>query len=87
MIVDKAGPFQLFCKAGQSSVYDYSREVMSLGLLLLDSKDAVREGDGDRKALSWKYFMLIFRATGHTNYALEALTLLSQYYVILPHVG
>ena len=67
-----------------SSVYEYTRELISLGLLLLDYKDAVREGDGDRIMIMWKYFMLIFKATGHTNYALEAQTLLSQYYVILP---
>ena len=67
-----------------SSVYEYTRELISLGLLLLDYKDAMREGDGDRIMIMWKYFMLIFKATGHTNYALEAQTLLSQYYVIFP---
>lgn len=71
-------------KKQDSTVYEYSCELLSLGLLLLDSKDAVREGDGDRKVLQWKYFMLIFRATGHANYALEAHTLLSQYFVTLP---
>ena len=30
-----------------SSVYEYTREVISLGLLLLDYKDAVRELDDD----------------------------------------
>ena len=44
----------------------------------------MREGDGDRIMIMWKYFMLIFKTTGHTNYALEAQTLLSQYYVVLP---
>lgn len=44
----------------------------------------VREGDGDRVLLMWKYFLLMFRATGHRNYALEALTLLTQYFVTLP---
>ena len=32
----------------------------------------------------WKYFLPIFKDTGHKNYALEALTLLSQYFVTLP---
>ena len=67
-----------------SSVYDYTREVISLGLLYLNFKDAVREGDGGRVLLMWKYFLLVFRATGHTNYAMEALTLLTQYFVVLP---
>ena len=65
-------------------VYDYTREVFSLGLLYLDFKDAIREGDGNRVMRDWKYFLLIFKATGHKNYALEALTLLSQYFVTLP---
>ena len=42
----------------------------------------MREGDGDRIMITWKYFMPIFKASGHTIYALEAQTLLSQYYVI-----
>ncbi len=32
----------------------------------------------------WKYFLLLSRATGHTNYAMEALTLLLQCNVFLP---
>ncbi len=67
-----------------NSVYDYTREVISLGLLYLNFKDAVREGDGERVLSMWKYFMLVFRATGHTNYAMEALTLLTQCFVVLP---
>ena len=47
----------------------------------MNYKDAVREGDGDRIMIMWKYFMLIFKVTGRTNYALESQTLLSQYYV------
>ena len=66
------------------SKLDYSKEVISLGLLYLNLKDAVREGGGDRVLRMWKYFLLLFRATGHTNYALEALTLLLQCNVFLP---
>jgi hypothetical protein len=67
--------------ASPSTVYDYTREALSLGLLCLNFKDAVREGDGECVVLMWKY---IFRATGHTNYAMEALTLLTQCYATLP---
>ncbi len=63
------------------TVLEYSREVLSLGILFLDFKDAVREGDGDRVLLVWKYLMLLFKAS---NYAIEALTLLSQYHLTLP---
>ena len=70
--------------ASTGTVLEYSREMLSLGLLLLEFKDAVREGDGDRDLLVWKYFMLLFKATGRKNYAIEALTLLSQYHLTLP---
>lgn len=66
------------------SAYEYCREVLSLGLLYLYFKDSIREGDGTRVMVAWKYFMLIFKATKHKNYALEALTMLTQYFVILP---
>ena len=40
--------------------------------------------DGERVLRIWKYFLLLFRATKHTNYAMEALTLLTQCLVALP---
>ena len=58
--------------------------MISLGLLYLDFKDAVREGDGERVLRLYKYLMLIWKATGHKNYAIEAFTLLSQYHLLLP---
>lgn len=67
------------------TVYDYACEVLSLGLLVMDFKDAVREGDGKIVvSLLWKYMMLLFKASGRKNYAIEALTLLSQYELLLP---
>lgn len=65
-------------------VCEHTREVMSLGLLYLDFKDAVREGDGDRVLLLWKYLLLLFKASGRKNYAIEAVTLLTQYHITLP---
>ncbi len=59
--------------------------MLTLGLLFFDFKDAVREGDGDQMLLIWKYMLLLFKATGRKNYAIEALTLLSQYHITLPH--
>lgn len=70
-----------------STVYDYTSLVISLGLLYLDFKDAVREGDGERVLRIWKYFMLIWKVTGHKNYACEAFTLLSQYILLPPHLA
>ena len=67
----------------EGTVYDYACEVISLALLYLDMKDSVREGDGDRIILVWKYLMLLYRASGRKNYAIEALTLLTQYHITL----
>lgn len=71
-------------ESSAGSVREHTREVMSLGLLYLDFKDAVREGDGDRDLLGWKYLFLLFKASGRKNYAIEALTLLTQYHITLP---
>ena len=79
-----ATPANQPCTNPSSTVYEYTKEVLSLGLLYLNFKDAVREGDGERVLRMWKYFLLLFRATKHTNYAMEALTLLTQCFVTLP---
>ena len=71
-------------ESSKGTAFDYTCEVLSLGLLFLNFKDSVREGDGDRVLLMWKYLMLIFKAMGHRNYAAEAFTLLSQYQITLP---
>ena len=71
-------------ESSKGTAYDYTCEVLSLGLLFLNFKDSLREGDGDRTLLMWKYFMLIFKAMGHRNYAAESFTLLSQYNITLP---
>ena len=60
------------------TVLQYAREVLSLGLLILEFKDA---DDGDRVLLVWKYFLPLFKASGRKNYANEALTLLP------PHIS
>lgn len=70
--------------ATSDGVFAYSCETLSLGLLFLEFKDAIREGGGDRVLLIWKYFLILFNAAGRKNYAIEALTLLTQYHLILP---
>ena len=66
------------------SVFSYSCETLSLGLLYLEFKDSIKEGDGDRVMRVRKYFFLLFKVSGRKNYAIEAFTLLSQYHLILP---
>lgn len=41
-------------------VQEYSKEALSLGLLLLEFKDAVREGDGVRVLQCWKFLSSSF---------------------------
>ena len=68
----------------QDHILEYAKETLTMGLMFLEFKDAVREGDGERVLRCWKFLFLFFRASGHTNYTLEALTLLSHYYYLLP---
>ena len=68
-------------------VHAYACEVISLGLLLMEFNDAVR-GDGTRILRCWHYFLLLFKASGCTNYSVEAFTLLAQYqYMLSPRMA
>ena len=73
------------CSAqGVGTTYDYASEVLTLGLFIMNFKDAVREGDGEHILVLWKYMMLLFKATQRKNYAIEAFTVLVQVHFILP---
>ena len=39
-------------------VLEYACDVLTLGLLYMEFVDAVREGDGERILLCWRYFLL-----------------------------
>ena len=62
---------------------EYSRFVISVGLLYLEFCDAIREGDGMRVIRCWRYMFLVFKCTDRKNYAIEAFTLLAQYHFLL----
>jgi L1 cell adhesion molecule like protein len=64
-------------------IYEYAKDTLTLGLLLKEYIDTVRESDGDRIMCVWKFLLPLFRSTGRTNYSLEAFTLLAQYYYLL----
>ena len=66
-------------------VHAYACEVLTLGLVLTEFNDAVREGDGTRIIRCWRYFLLFFKASNRSNYAIEAFTLLTQFDFLLPH--
>lgn len=63
-------------------VVEYAKEVLTMGLLLMNFNDSIHEGDGLRILMCWRFLLLIFKATGRKNYAIEALTLLCQYHDI-----
>lgn len=56
-------------------ILDYACSVMTDGMLLLEFRDAVHEGDGERLMRCWRLMLLYFTYSGHKKYALEALSL------------
>jgi L1 cell adhesion molecule like protein len=65
-------------------VFEYACEVVSLGLFYMNYKDAIREGDGNRVHLTWKYMLSIFMATSRKNYSVEAFHTLANYKLLPP---
>ena len=63
-------------KASVDGVNNYASTVLADGLLLLEFKDAIREGDGLRILRCWKVFMY-FTYARHQNYQYEAFYTLS----------
>lgn len=63
---------------GTDMVYEYACEVLSLSLLWHSYHDAVKEGDGERVSVIWKYLLIVFMKTGRTNYTKEVLIQLLQ---------
>ena len=57
----------------------YGKEVLSLGLLFMEFKDAIREGDGERIIRCWRYFLPLFKCADRKNYSVEAFNLLFEY--------
>lgn len=64
-------------KASVDGVFNYASTVLSDGLLLLEFKDAIREGDGLRILRCWKVFLMYFTYARHKNYQHEAFHTLS----------
>lgn len=64
----------------------YAKEVLSLGLLLEEFLDVIREGDGLRILRCWKFLFLIFKCANRKNYALEAFYLLAQNALLPPRL-
>lgn len=56
----------------------YAMELMTLGLLWHNFHDSVKEADGEWLVRVWKFNLLVFKAAGQKNYAIEALNLILQ---------
>ena len=50
----------------RDGVLEYANELMTLGMLFINYKDAVQEGDGFSL---WKHLLPIFRFSGRKNYS------------------
>ena len=62
--------------------FEYSKEVISLGLFYMEFIDAVREADGERILRCWRYMLVIFKVAGKYKYSIEASNLLAQYHFL-----
>ena len=49
------------------TVNEYAKEVLSLGLLLMEFNDSVRVGDGRRILRCWRYFLPLFKLRFRQN--------------------
>ena len=75
--------YQAVSVRSKDDVTNYANEVISLGLFYSKYKDAVREGDGQRIKVCWKYLLPIFKASDRRNYSGEVLRMLYSYYYTL----
>ena len=74
-------------KKDDDHVQAYAKEVLSLGLLLMEFVDGVREADGKRIIRCWKYFLPLFKCSDRSNYSVEAFNLLFEYeYALTPRM-
>ena len=84
LFVDLSFPVEVKKRSkSMDHVHEYGKDVLTMGLLLLEFKDLIRYGDGERYLRFWKVMFLYFQATGHTNNTLEAFNLLCHYYYLL----
>ena len=65
-------------EASNDMMYNYTIDLLTFSLLWHGFHDSLKEGDGDRILLYWKFLLPVFQQEGHYNYASEAFTLISQ---------
>ena len=62
-------------RTAPDGVLEYSCAVLNDGLFLLETRDGIHEGDGDRMARCWRVMLLYFAYGERSKYALEAVHL------------
>ena len=63
-------------KTSPDGVFNYASAVLNDGLLLMELRDAIHEGDGPRIIRCWKFMLLHWKHAGHTKYAYEEIELI-----------
>ena len=71
------------CENVPDGVFDYACSVLNDGLLLLELRDAIHEGDGARILCCWKFMLIYYRHAKHYKYASEVFNLLAQVHVLV----
>ena len=68
---------EIIPRSNDDHIYNYGCLNITLGLMIRDAGDSVREGDGERLLRVWKFLTYIFRLTGCFKYALAGLRLIA----------
>ncbi len=65
-------------------MYEGTCTALSMAMFVFEFDDAIREGDGKRVYRAWKHLLLLYRSSGRTKYALEALNAHFQHFGLCP---
>ena len=70
-------PSESICQICVDGIFYYASAVLNDDMLLLEFRDAIKEGDGQWIMQCWKAMLIYFHHARHSNYAKEAVLLLS----------
>jgi len=69
--------------SSEDMAYKYSSQLLTIGCIYLEFRDAIKEGDGIRVLRCYRYLLPMFISSWRTNYAIETLNFLMQYEYLL----
>jgi len=64
--------------------FNYHSAKLTFGLILMEFKDSIKEGDGDRLFNLYRLLLLIYKNTGHYKYAYAVLLYIIKCISVLP---